>query len=103
MSTIGTSPVQATRDVASFTAIQPVEAPGARMKTTTQPVEAPGVRITTQSVGAPIARPVVHPKATGASSEEVQATKPVEQSLTGKKTLPPVAAASVSAHLDMDF
>ena len=61
VSTTSTSPVQATWDVTNFSATQPVEAPGARL--------------------------VVHSKANGASSEEVQATRPVEQSITGKKIL----------------
>ena len=44
------------------------------------------MKIATQPVVAPGARPVVHSKATGASIEEVQATGPVEQSLTCKNT-----------------
>ena len=71
VSTTGTSHVQATRNVASFTATQPVAPPDARMKTATQLVEAPG------------ARPVVHSKAIGASSGEIQVTRLVDQSLTG--------------------
>ena len=68
------------KNTASFTASQPVEAPCT--KVATQPVEAPGAKL------------VAHPKATGASVKEEQATRPVEQSLTGK-TLLPVTATGV--------
>ena len=77
--TTGTSPVQATGDAASFTTAQPIEAPGARMKTATQPVVAPGAKVATQPVQTPGTRLVVLSKSTGASIEEVQ-------SVTGKKT-----------------
>ena len=76
--TTDASPVQATRDVAaSLTATQPVEAPGVKMRGATQPVEVPG------------ARPVVHYQPTGTGSEEV---RPVDQSLTSKKTVPIIIA-----------
>ena len=74
LSDTSTCPVQTTGHAASFTATQPVEAPGARMKTATQPVEAPSAKVATQPVEALGTRPVFHPKATDASIEEVQAT-----------------------------
>ena len=60
MPTTGTSPVQAIGEAAS------------------QPVETPSVKVATQPVETPGARPVVHSQSTGASSEEVQVTRPVE-------------------------
>ena len=89
-SVLSTNPVQATCDAASFTATQSVEAPGARVRTATQPVvapsvkvatqpvETPGVKVATQPIEAPGARPVVHPKANGATDEEIQTTRLVE-------------------------
>ena len=85
--TTGSSPVHANPDVAaSLTATQPVEAPDAMMRVATQPVEAPD------------ARSQVHSQHTGTGSEEV---RPVDQSLTSKKTLA-VAATGVSAHSNSD-
>ena len=77
----------------------PFEAPGARMKTATQSVEAPGAKVATQPVEASGARPVVHSKATVASSEEVQATRPVDH---WQEDFTSSFAASMSAHSDMD-
>ena len=79
-----------------------VEAPSAGVRTATQAVDSPGANVATQPVEASGARPVIHPYATGASAEEIQTTRPVEQSLNGKKTLPPVTATGVSTHLDVD-
>ena len=101
VTTIGTSPVQATGEAASLTATQPVEAPCAKMRIATQPVEAPSMKVVTQPVEAPGARPVIHSQSNGVSSEEVQATRPVELPLTGKETVP-AFAAGVSAHSQMD-
>ena len=85
----GTSPVQATGDVAASTrATQPVEAAStkravAASMTATRPVEAPGtVRVTTQlPVEAPGARSEVHSQPTGTSSVDVS---DVDWSLTSK-------------------
>ena len=98
--TTGTSPVQATGNVAaSLTATQPVESPFAKIRVAThQPVEVPSVKVATQPVEAPGARPVVHTRPTCTSSEEV---RPVEQSLTSKKTVH-VTAIGVSAYSEMD-
>ena len=90
------SPVQATWDVAaSLTATQYVEAPGAKIRVATQLVEAPGVNVATQHAEVPSARPVVHSEPSSNSSEEV---RPIDQSLTSKKT---VTAAGVSAHSEI--
>ena len=97
--TTSASPVQTTRDVtASLTATSPVEVPGGMMTVATQPVEAPSAKLATQPVEAPGARSVVHSQSTGTGSEEV---RPVDQSLTSKKTIP-VDATGLSAHSDSE-
>ena len=68
------------------------------MRVATQPVKAPDAKVATQPVDAPGARSVVHTQPTGTGSEEV---KPVDQSLTSKKTVS-VAATGVLAHSDSE-
>ena len=75
------SPVEATREVAaSMIATQPVEDPNTKMRVAAWPVEGPG------------ARSEVHSQPKGTGSRDV---RPIDQSLTSKKTVP-VAATSVS-------
>ena len=90
------SPVQATRDVAaSLTATQPVEAPTMMMRVANQPVEAPVEKVATQPGPSSKCQICGLLLAHRTSSEEV---RPIDQSLTSKKTVP-AAATGVLAHI----